>query len=210
MLAKGFFITFEGIEGSGKTTQIELLANYLETAGYPILVTREPGGTMIGNKIRQILLDPQNEAMDYHTEILLYAADRAQHFQEKIKPALKEGKIVISDRFVDSNLAYQGVGRGLDYDFVYKINDWVIDSCWPDLTLLLDLDFRTGLKRARALSADLTGDRVEREADAFHQKVRNAYLDLAAKDDRFELVEAAGDKTEVHQKIKNIISRRLA
>ena len=207
-MAEGFFITFEGIEGSGKSTQINLLAEYLRGKDYDVLVSREPGGTALGEKIRQLLLDPQYDSMDYRTEILLYAADRAQHFKEKIKPALEQGKIVISDRFVDSNLAYQAAGRGLDYEMVYQINDWVIDSTWPDLTLLLDIDIKEGLKRARAISLDAAGDRLEREVDDFHQRVRDAYLEMTAAE-RFVLVDAGKSKEEVQKEIKKIIVRRL-
>ena len=207
-MADGFFITFEGIEGSGKTTQINFLAEYLQKKGYDVLVSREPGGTALGEKIRQLLLDPQYDSMDYRTEILLYAADRAQHFKEKIKPALKRGKIVISDRFVDSNLAYQAAGRGLDYEMVYQINDWVIDSTWPDLTFLLNIDIKEGLRRARALSLDAAGDRLEREVDDFHQRVRDAYLEMA-ESERFALVDAGQSREEVQRNIKKIIARRL-
>jgi len=207
-LTEGFFITFEGIEGSGKTTQINLLAEYLKNRGYDVLVSREPGGTPLGEKIRHLLLDPQYDSMDYRTEILLYAADRAQHVKEKIKPALKKGKIVISDRFADSNLAYQAAGRGLDYEIVYQINDWVIDSTWPDLTFILDVDIKEGLKRARAQSFDAEGDRLEREVDDFHQRVRDAYLKMAEKK-RFALVNAGESVEEVRKNIENIISRRL-
>jgi dTMP kinase len=208
VLTEGFFITFEGIEGSGKTTQINLLAEFLKNKGYDVLVSREPGGTPLGEKIRHLLLDPQYESMDYKTEILLYAADRAQHVKEKIKPAIEQGKIVISDRFADSNLAYQAAGRGLDYEMVYQINDWVIDSTWPDLTFILDIDIKEGLKRARALSLDAAGDRLEREVDDFHQRVRDAYLKMAAAE-RFVLVDAGGSKEEVQEDIKKIIARRL-
>ena len=207
-MTEGFFITFEGIEGSGKTTQINLLAEYLKNRGYDVLVSREPGGTPLGEKIRHLLLDPQYDSMDYRTEILLYAADRAQHVKEKIKPALKKGKIVISDRFADSNLAYQAAGRGLDYEIVYQINDWVIDSTWPDLTFILDVDIKEGLKRARAQSFDAEGDRLEREVDDFHQRVRDAYLKMAEKK-RFALVNAGESVEEVRKNIENIISRRL-
>lgn len=207
-MAEGFFITFEGIEGSGKTTQINLLADYLQNMGYDVLVSREPGGTPLGEKIRQLLLDPQYDSMDYRTEILLYTADRAQHVKEKIKPALEEGKIVISDRFADSNLAYQAAGRGLDYEMVYQINDWVIDSTWPDLTFILDIDIKEGLKRARAVSLDKAGDRLEREVDDFHQRVREAYLEMAEAE-RFALVDAGGTEEEVQKDIQKIISRRL-
>lgn len=207
-MTEGFFITFEGIEGSGKTTQINLLAEHLKNKGYDVLVSREPGGTPLGEKIRNLLLDPQYDSMDYRTEILLYAADRAQHVKEKIKPALKKGKIVISDRFADSNLAYQAAGRGLDYEIVYQINDWVIDSTWPDLTFILDIDIKEGLKRARAQSFDAEGDRLEREVDDFHQRVRDAYLKMAEKE-RFALVNAGESIEQVQKNIENIISRRL-
>jgi dTMP kinase len=207
-LTEGFFITFEGIEGSGKTTQINLLAEYLKDKGYDVLVSREPGGTPLGEKIRYLLLDPQYSSMDYRTEILLYAADRAQHVKEKIKPALKKGKIVISDRFADSNLAYQAAGRGLDYEIVYQINDWIIDSTWPDLTFILDIDIKEGLKRARAQSFDAEGDRLEREVDDFHQRVRDAYLKMAEKE-RFALVNAGESIKQVQKNIENIISRRF-
>lgn len=207
-MAEGFFITFEGIEGSGKTTQIRLLADYLQNKGYEVLVSREPGGTPLGEKIRNLLLDPQYDFMDYRTEVLLYAADRAQHVKEKIKPALGKGKIVISDRFADSNLAYQAAGRGLDYEMVYQINDWVIDSTWPDLTFILDIDIKEGLNRARAQSSEAEGDRLEREADEFHQRVRDAYLKMAEKE-RFALVNAGESIENVQKNIENIISRRL-
>jgi len=207
-LAEGFFITFEGIEGSGKTTQIRLLADYLQNKGYEVLVSREPGGTPLGEKIRNLLLDPQYDFMDYRTEVLLYAADRAQHVKEKIKPALQKGKIVISDRFADSNLAYQAAGRGLDYEMVYQINDWVIDSTWPDLTFILDIDIKEGLNRARAQSSEAEGDRLEREVDEFHQRVRDAYLKMAEKE-RFALVNAGESIENVQKNIENIISRRL-
>ncbi|KXS48502.1 dTMP kinase [Halanaerobium congolense] len=207
-MAEGFFITFEGIEGSGKTTQIRLLADYLQNKGYEVLVSREPGGTPLGEKIRNLLLDPQYDFMDYRTEVLLYAADRAQHVKEKIKPALGKGKIVISDRFADSNLAYQAAGRGLDYEMVYQINDWVIDSTWPDLTFILDIDIKEGLNRARSQSSEAEGDRLEREADEFHQRVRDAYLKMAEKE-RFALVNAGESIENVQKNIENIISRRL-
>lgn len=207
-MSEGFFITFEGIEGSGKSTQINFLRDFFLKKGFEVIVSREPGGTVLGEKIRNILLDPGHNSMANKTEILLYAADRAQHVKEKIKPALKEGKIVISDRFVDSNLAYQAVGRGLNFKMVYQINNWVIDSCWPDLTFILDIDIKEGLKRARSISQDLAGDRLERESDEFHQKIRDAYLKMAVKD-RFALIDAGKTVEEVKENIKNIIIRRL-
>ena len=146
--------------------------------------------------------------MDYKTEILLYAADRAQDMKENIIPALKEGKIILSDRFVDSNLAYQAYGRGLDYKTVYSINNWVIDPYWPDLTFILDVDIKLGLMRARSISKDQAGDRLEREVDSFHQRVREGYLKMA-EEDRVVVVDADGEPENVHTQIKKIVSRRL-
>lgn len=207
-MAQGYFITFEGIEGSGKTTQIKLLYKFLTEKGREVEYTREPGGTEIGRKIREILLDPHYDIMDYKAEILLYAADRAQDMKENIIPALKEGKIILSDRFVDSNLAYQAYGRGLDYKTVYSINKWVVDPYWPDLTFILDIEIKQGLMRARSISNDQTGDRLEREGDYFHQRVRKGYLKMA-EEDRFVVVDAGGETENVHARIKKIISRRL-
>lgn len=207
-MAQGYFITFEGIEGSGKTTQIKLLYKFLTEQGREVEYTREPGGTEIGRKIREILLDPHYDNMDYKTEILLYAADRAQDMKENIIPALKEGKIILSDRFVDSNLAYQAYGRGLDYKTVYSINSWVIDPYWPDLTFILDVGIKQGLMRARSISKDQAGDRLEREVDSFHQRVREGYLKMA-EEDRFVIVDAGGKPENVHDQIKKIVSRRL-
>ena len=207
-MAQGYFITFEGIEGSGKTTQIKLLYKFLTEKGREVEYTREPGGTEIGRKIREILLDPRYDIMDYKTEILLYAADRAQDMKENIIPALKEGKIILSDRFVDSNLAYQAYGRGLDYKTVYSINNWVIDPYWPDLTFILDVDIKLGLMRARSISKDQAGDRLESEVDSFHQRVREGYLKMA-EEDRVVVVDADGEPENVHAQIKKIVSRRL-
>ncbi len=205
----GFFITFEGIEGSGKSTQIKLLTEKLKTLDYEVIFTKEPGGTEIGEKIRKILLDPIHYQMDDRAEILLYAADRAQHVIETIIPAVENDKIVISDRYIDSNIAYQGHGRGLDLKMVRKINEWVIRDCWPDLTFLLDLDVKEGLKRARDLTPDKTGDRLEREVIDFHENVRQAYLEMAEKYDRFKVVDASRDSDIVHQDILRLIKEEL-
>jgi len=208
-LPDGLFITFEGIEGSGKSTQINLLYEKLKAEGHDPVITREPGGTMIGRKIRDILLDPEHDMMDYRTEILLYAADRAQDVKENIAPALAKGKIVLADRFVDSNLAYQAYGRGLDYDFIRKINSWVIEPYWPEITFILDINLEEGLRRAKAMTADASGDRLEREVITFHQKVRDAYLEMA-KEDRFVLINANQSASKIQQKIYNNILGRLS
>src|SRR6056297_652310 len=205
----GSLITFEGIEGSGKSTQINLLIKELEKLDYEVLFTIEPGGTEIGDQIRRILLDPSYKKMNNRTEILLYAADRAQHVVEKIIPALKEGKIVISDRYIDSNIAYQGYGRGLEMSMVREINEWVIRGYWPDLTIVLDLAVEEGLKRARDMTPDKNGDRLERELINFHQRVRKAYLNMAAEEKRFKIIQAGRDSMEVHRDILKSIKEEI-
>lgn len=203
----GLFITFEGIEGSGKSTQIDLLYKRLVKAGFSVVLTKEPGGTKIGQKIRQLLLDPSYKNMNSRTEILLYTADRAQDVVENIKPALEEGKIVLADRFVDSNIAYQGAGRGLNMDFVRSLNKWVIDSCWPDLTFILDLEVEKGLNRARGISGK-QGDRLEQEVVEFHQRVREAYIEMS-KEDRYILLDADKKKENLHREIFKIVEGLL-
>ena len=206
---KGFLITFEGVEGSGKSTQINLLADKLIKLGKEVIVTREPGGTKLGEKIRELLLDPNNIDMDDRAEILLYAADRAQHVKKKIIPALKEGKIVLTDRYFDSNIAYQGYGRKLEMTMVRKINEWVIRDIWPDLTILLDIDAKIGLERARNLTADKKGDRLEQELITFYENIRNGYLELAAKEERFVTINGKQKAEEINSKILEIVKERL-
>jgi len=205
----GFFITFEGIEGSGKSTQMKLLTKHLREMNYDVVFTKEPGGTKIGEKIRQILLDPIHHKMNDRTEILLYAADRAQHVVETIVPALESGKIVISDRYIDSNIAYQGYGRGLDMKMVRNVNEWVIRDYWPDLTILLDLDVKLGLKRARDLTPDKSGDRLERELIEFHERVRNAYLKMAEENERYRVIDASREPEDIFQDVLKVIKGEL-
>lgn len=176
MLKKGIFITIEGPDGSGKSTQIENIKRFFDAKNIPIVFTREPGGTPIGERIRSIILDNNCAEMTDLTEALLYAASRAQHVEEIIKPALDQGKIVICDRFVDSSLAYQGYGRHLG-DKVRIINNYAIDGCVPDITFLLKLDPSIGKHRIRE---DMQ-DRLEHEKIAFHQEVFNGYLELEKK-----------------------------
>ena len=177
------FITMEGIEGSGKTTQIANITRYLETSGYACMVTREPGGTKIGEKIRRILLDQEHHMLDAMAELLLYTADRAQHVSEKIKPALDEGKVVVCDRFFDSTIAYQGAARGIDAETIKALNRLVLRDISPDITFLLDLSPEIGLLRAwREInngSREAGQSRFEREKTLFHEKVRQGYLALA-------------------------------
>jgi len=177
---KGVFITLEGVEGSGKTTQTALVADVLRAAGYPVTVTREPGGTRAGEAIRAIFLDP---AVSLHAaaELLLVLADRAQHVREKLKPALTAGEIVLSDRYSDSTVAYQGYGRGLDLKLLDELNRLASDGIRPDLTIVLDLAVETGLERTRArVRGDVRGpDRFEGEQVEFHRRVREGFLKIA-------------------------------
>ncbi len=176
---RGIFITMEGPDGAGKTTQINLLSEYLKEKGYEVLVTREPGGTVISEAIRALLLDPAHTEMKPETEMLLYASARAQLVHEVIGPAIESGKAVISDRFVDSSVVYQGIARGLGIDTVYAVNKPAIGDYQPDVTFLLDLPAETGIARKKE-QAEL--DRMERETIEFHKKVAEGYRTLAERD----------------------------
>lgn len=188
-----FFITFEGIEGCGKTTQESRLAEILSKKGYPVVVTREPGGCDIAEQIRAILLDAENRALVPMAELLLYAAARAQHVEEVIRPALAEDKIVICDRFTDATTAYQGYGRSLDVALIGDLNNLATGGITPDLTILLDCPEEVGLSRAMARINSLEGAREERfelESKRFHRAVREGYLRLAAAEpDRFVVID---------------------
>ena len=205
----GFFITLEGIEGVGKSTQMKLLAENLNKRNYSTLTTYQPGATDIGDKIRRLLLDPAQGKMSSRSEIFLFAADRAQHVEEIIKPALARGKIVISDRYYDSNFAYQGYGRRLDMEMVKKLNFWAVNGCHPDLTILLDLAPEVGLKRASSLSRNGTGDRLEREELSFYRRVRAGYLHLAREFERFVVVDADQKIELIQQRILKIVEESL-
>jgi dTMP kinase len=172
---RGIFISFEGVDGSGKTTQTNMLSAHLIKDGIDVVVTREPGGTRIGERIRDILLDPKLQEMSPMTETILYAADRAQHAAEVIRPALNAGSIVICDRYIDSSLAYQGVGRGLGIEGVRNLNEWATNDLYPNLTILIKVPFEAGLKR---LPLDRM-DRMEMQSESFHASVQEAYFTLA-------------------------------
>lgn len=172
----GLFITFEGGEGVGKSTQVKRLKNALETSGHEVLVTREPGGTPIAERIRGVLLDPENDGMTPMAELMLYEAARAQHVGELIQPALDAGKTVLCDRFSDSTTAYQGAGRELALADVEVLHQQATGGLLPDVTILLDLDPAVGLSRAKG---DGAGDRIEKESLAFHERVRTGFLALA-------------------------------
>ena len=203
---KPLFITFEGPDGSGKTTQIEKLKNYLEKEGYEVVMTREPGGTPISEKIRTIILDPENQEESPVTESLLYAASRAQHVAEKIRPALESGKMVLCDRFMDSSVAYQAYARGLGED-VITINLYAIQGCSPDITFFLDLDPEVGQRR-QIERGKL--DRLEQEGLAFQKKVYEGYQELIKKfPERFKVVDANRDPESIHEDIVCLIKNLL-
>ena len=203
------FITLEGPEGSGKTTAVEAAVKKLEEMGYQIVRTREPGGTPISEQIRNVILDKGNTAMDARTEALLYAASRRQHLVEKVWPALKEGKIVICDRYLDSSLAYQGGARGLGVEEVLNINLFATENTWPDLTLLFDIKPEIGLARINA-NANREVNRLDLEKVEFHNKVRESFLALAKRfPDRYVIIDASLSRDEVAKATMEAILSRL-
>ncbi|MBN1906681.1 MAG: dTMP kinase [Deltaproteobacteria bacterium] len=204
------FITFEGIEGCGKTTQVDLFVRYLEKRGVELIKTFEPGGTEIGKDIRKILLDSKNTHLSPLAELILYAADRAQHTNEKLIPALDRGKWVICDRFFDATVAYQGYGRGMDMELIGLLNSKAACGLCPDLTILLDCPEDIGLKRALARNKELDLEaqgRFEKEKLEFHRKVRNGYLALADRyKERFRVIDASRPVEMISQDIHNLIT----
>ena len=203
------FITLEGPEGSGKTTAVEAAVKQLEKMGYQIVRTREPGGTPIAEQIRNVILDKNNTAMDPRTEALLYAASRRQHLVEKVWPALKEGKIVICDRYLDSSLAYQGGARDLGIENVLNINLFATENTWPDLTLLFDIKPEIGLQRISA-NANREVNRLDLEKIEFHNKVRQTFLDLSKRyPDRYVVIDASKSIEEVQKATMDAILARL-
>jgi dTMP kinase len=201
---RGSFIVFEGGEGAGKTTQMEALVKWLQARGEHVVTTREPGGTRIGERIREILLDPAAAEIDPRAEALLYAADRAQHVKDVIAPALSSGKVVVSDRFIDSSLAYQGVARGLGIDEIFQISEWATGGVLPDVVFYLAIDPRDGLARAGD-----DPDRIEQEEVAFHEKVAEGYAQLAQRfPTRFVVVEAAKSPSQVHAQVLESLQER--
>lgn len=203
------FITLEGPEGSGKTTAVEYAVKALEEKGYQIVRTREPGGTPIAEQIRNVILDKANTNMDPRTEALLYAASRRQHLVEKVWPALKEGKIVICDRYLDSSLAYQGGARGLGVDNILNVNLFATENTFPDLTLLFDITPEEGLKRISA-NANREVNRLDLEKLEFHHKVRDTFLSLAKRyPDRYVIIDASKSREEVAKATLDAIMSRL-
>ena len=204
---EGIFITMEGPDGSGKTTQIDLLKKYLGSRGYDILIAREPGGTAIGEVIREVILNPANKEMSHMTELLLYAAARAQLVNQVIEPALLDGKAVICDRFVESSAVYQGIGRGLGVDTVYEVNNYALGDVRPKLTIFMDLDAEDGIKRKRK-QAEL--DRMELEDMTFHKRVVEGYRMLAKLyPERIVSIDAMLSIEEIHSQIVKEVEKRF-
>ena len=204
---QGLFISMEGPDGAGKSTQIELLKSYLADKGYKVVITREPGGTTISEAIREVILNRDYSEMCDNTELLLYAAARAQLVHEVIRPALEEGNAVICDRFVESSVVYQGIGRGLGIDTVYAVNEYALQGLRPQLTILLDLDAEEGLRRKKN-QAEL--DRMEAAGIEFHKKVAEGYRTLAERDPaRIMRISATLPKEEIHARIVEEIEKRI-
>lgn len=199
------FITFEGPDGSGKSTIIQKVYDYLIENNYDVIKTREPGGSPIAEKIRDLILDTENIKMGYRTEALLYAASRAQHVEETVLPALNENKIVLCDRFLISSLAYQGVGRGLGIENVRNINDFAINGVFPDFVLFFDVDPITTLKRKSSLD---TADRLEKEGNNFHERVYNGYKEILNSEKNIEIIDATQSVEDVFSQCIEVLKRR--
>ncbi|AOY75473.1 dTMP kinase [Clostridium formicaceticum] len=209
-MKKGLFISIEGLDGAGKSTQMQFMKSFFQEKGLEVLITREPGGTIIGEKVRSIILDKQHEEMASTTEALLYAASRAQHVTQVILPALKEGKVVLCDRFVDSSIAYQGVGRQLGYHVIKTINDFATQGLSPDLTIFFDIPPEVTLQRINREEVD----RLEQEKIDFHRAVYDAYIDLAKQDSaRIKVIKADraidGIKKDVEKLLIKIIGEGI-
>jgi dTMP kinase len=209
-MQKGIFITFEGPEGSGKSTQSKIVYEFFKEKGMDLLWTREPGGSEICSQIRRVLLEPGNSDMDDYTEVLLLAADRNEHVANVIKPALAQGKTVICDRFADSTLAYQGYGRGIDMEHLKYLHHMVTRGLSPDLTVLVDIDVEKGLKRVQTRGEVAGGDRIERQKIDFHHRLRKGYLEMAGNyPERYEIVDGFRTLKEVNADINKRIADRF-
>ena len=197
---KGLFITFEGIDGSGKTTQAILLKNRFSKMHYPVVLTKEPGGTALGEKIRKILL---NEDMNPLSEFLLFASDRREHIEKVIRPSLLDGKIVISDRFTDSSLVYQGFGRGVSLNFIKQVHQYILEGLKPDLTFVIDVPIAVGIERIHKK------DRIEKEGIDFLKRIRKGYIEISKSDERFVMVNGTDAPEKLNDFIWKVVLRRL-
>lgn len=207
-LKKGLLITMEGPDGSGKTMQMDLLEKALREQGYPVIRSREPGGTPIGEAIRGVILNPEYKEMDSMTEAMLYAASRAQHVAEKIRPAMAEGYIVLLDRFLDSSLVYQGIARGMTIETIEAINRFATGGLQPDATIMVYIDYEEGLRRKKAQNGSL--DRMEAQQDNFHRRVNEGYLQLAQRyPERIQLIDGARDPQTIHQDILKRVQKLI-
>ena len=208
-MSKGFLVSLEGPEGAGKTSVLEALIPVLEDRGVEVLTTREPGGVLIGEKIREVILDPSHTEMDPKTELLLYIASRRQHLVEKVLPALAAGKLVIMDRFIDSSVAYQGFGRGLDIEAIDWLNEFATDGLKPDLTLYFDIEVEEGLARIAA-NSDREINRLDMEGLDLHRKVRQGYLSLLEKEaDRIVKIDASLPLDQVIANTQQLLLDRM-
>ena len=206
-MPKGYFISLEGGEGAGKSTQNKRILKWLSEQGHVVIETREPGGTVISEQIRQLLLDTRNAGLNPVSELLLMFAARSQLVQEVIRPALAEGKVIVCDRFADASYAYQGGGRQLGAETVASLEKLVLGDLRPDLTLLFDLPVETGMQRVAGRGA---ADRFEAESVRFFERVRNAYLARAAADpSRFQVIDASGNEDQVWEQVRKILQTRL-
>lgn len=206
-MKRGLFITIEGTDGSGKTTQMSLIKDYVRSIGCELVIVREPGGTRISERIRNVILDPEYIEMDSYTEMLLYAASRAQLVAETIRPALEQGKIVICDRFIDSTYAYQGFGRGIDIGVLESVNNIAVDGIMPDITFFFDLDPELALERRMASSAT---DRIENEKMEFHRKVHDGYVKLAGKyPDRIRRIDSSRSVEAVWDDVRLLLKNMI-
>jgi dTMP kinase len=206
------FITFEGIDGSGKTTQLGLLSKWLRERGRETVEAVEPGGTAIGQQVRRILLDPANAEIQPRTELLLYFASRAQNVEQVIRPALQAGRVVLCDRFTDSTLVYQGCGRGLDTNLILELDRIACQGLKPDVTVLIDIDIETSLARAKRRNerAGRAEARIDEESEAFHERVRQGYLALAEREKaRFIVIEGGDSVDDVAARVREAIGGRV-
>jgi dTMP kinase len=206
---KPLFVTFEGVEGSGKSTQVNMLHAHLLRMSVDVISTHEPGGTRLGEEIRRLLLNPAFREIHVMTETILYAADRAQHVYEVIKPALDQGKVVLCDRFVDSTLAYQGVARRIGMEGVQNLNEWVTEDLYPDITFLLEIPYRVGLKRLEKRKRGL--DRMEGQPENFHEQVQEAYRTLAKFfSNRYIILDGTDKPENIHHRVMQEVTKLLA